>query len=91
VGTAGSANLGDKYAMFEAIHGSAPRMIERGMGDYANPASMIKAGAMLLRHICRGEAAAKLEKAMDECDVVVKSDGSGATAVQYTDALIKLL
>jgi isocitrate dehydrogenase (NAD+) len=66
-------------------------MIERGMGDYANPASMIKAGAMLLRHICRGEAAAKLEKAMDECDVVVKSDGSGATAVQYTDALIKLL
>ena len=66
-------------------------MIERGMGDYANPASMIKAGAMLLRHICRGEAAAKLEKAMDECDVVVKSDGSAATAVQYTDALIKLL
>ena len=52
---------------------------------------MIKAGAMLLRHICRGEAAAKLEKAMDECDVVVKSDDSGATAVQYTDALIKLL
>ncbi|MBQ1202462.1 MAG: isocitrate/isopropylmalate dehydrogenase family protein, partial [Loktanella sp.] len=40
VGTAGSANIGDKYAMFEAIHGSAPRMIERGMGDYANPASI---------------------------------------------------
>ena len=36
VGTAGSANIGDRYAMFEAIHGSAPRMIERGMGDYAN-------------------------------------------------------
>ena len=36
VGTAGSANIGDRYAMFEAIHGSAPRMIERGMGEYAN-------------------------------------------------------
>ncbi|MBR7179147.1 MAG: isocitrate/isopropylmalate dehydrogenase family protein, partial [Oscillospiraceae bacterium] len=42
VGTAGSANIGDRYAMFEAIHGSAPRMIERGMGAYANPASIIK-------------------------------------------------
>ena len=51
VGTAGSANLGDKYAMFEAIHGSAPRMIETGRGCYANPTSMIKASEMLLRHI----------------------------------------
>lgn len=91
VGTAGSANIGDKYAMFEAIHGSAPRMIERGMGEYANPASMIKAGAMLLRHICRVEAAEKLEKAMDACTVEVFSDGSAATAAEYTDALLELL
>ena len=91
VGTAGSANIGDKYAMFEAIHGSAPRMIERGMGDYANPASIIKAGAMLLRHICRIDAAEKLEKAMAECTVEVLSDGSAATAAEYTDALLELL
>ncbi len=91
VGTAGSANIGDRYAMFEAIHGSAPRMIERGMGQYANPASIIKASAMLLRHICRGEAAAKLEKAMDDCPVEVKSDGSAATAAEYADALMALL
>ena len=91
VGTAGSANIGDKYAMFEAIHGSAPRMIERGMGDYANPASIIKAAAMLLRHICRAEAAEKLEKAMDACTVEVKSDGTAATAAQYADALMALL
>ena len=52
VGTAGSANLGDRYAMFEAIHGSAPRLIEEGLGDYANPVSIIKAAALLLRHIC---------------------------------------
>ena len=91
VGTAGSANLGDKYAMFEAIHGSAPRMIERGMGEYANPASMIKAGAMLLRHICCADAAEKLERAMDACTVEVFSDGSAATAAEYTDALLELL
>ena len=91
VGTAGSANIGDQYAMFEAIHGSAPRMIERGMGDYANPASMIKASAMLLRHICRSAAAEKIEKALDACTVEVKSDGTAATAAQYTDALMALL
>ena len=91
VGTAGSSNVGDKYAMFEAIHGSAPRMIERGMGDYANPASIIKAAAMLLRHICRPEAAARLEKAMDECTVEVRSDGTAATAAQYADALMQML
>ena len=91
VGTAGSANIGDKYAMFEAIHGSAPRMIERGQGEYANPASMIKASAMLLRHICRTEAAEKLEKAMDACDVVVSRYIPGATGAAYTDALIQLL
>ena len=91
VGTAGSANIGDRYAMFEAIHGSAPRMIERGMGEYANPASMIKAVFMLLRHICRGEAADKLDRAMDACTVQVLSDGSAATAAAYTDALLELL
>ena len=91
VGTAGSANIGDQYAMFEAIHGSAPRMIERGMGAYANPASMIKASAMLLRHICRPVAAERIEKALDECTVEVKSDGTAATAAEYTDALMDLL
>ena len=91
VGTAGSANIGDRYAMFEAIHGSAPRMIERGQGEYANPASMIKASAMLLRHICRTEAAERLEKAMDACDVVVSRYIPGATGAAYTDAILKLL
>ena len=91
VGTAGSANIGDRYAMFEAIHGSAPRMIERGMGAYANPASIIKAAAMLLRYICRTEAAEKLEKAMAECTVQVKSDGTAATGAEYAEALIEML
>ncbi len=91
VGTAGSANIGDKYAMFEAIHGSAPRMIERGMGHYANPASIIKAAAMLLRHICRPEAAAKLEDAMANCPAVITGNASGATCEEYANALIEML
>ena len=91
VGTAGSANIGDKYAMFEAIHGSAPRMIERGMGHYANPDSILKAAAMLLRHICRADKAKQLEDAMANCPLTVKSDGSAATCQEYADAVIALL
>lgn len=91
VGTAGSANIGDRYAMFEAIHGSAPRLIENGQGEYANPASIIRASAMLLRHICRTEAAEKLEKALDNCDVVVSQYIPGATGANYTNAIIKML
>ncbi len=90
VGTAGSANLGDKYAMFEAIHGSAPRMMERGMGHYANPASMIKASAMLLRHICRTGAADRLEKAMDACAGLLVGEG-GITGAAYAEAVMKNL
>lgn len=91
VGTAGSANIGDQYAMFEAIHGSAPRMVERGMAEYANPSSIIKAGAMLLRHIGKTEAAGKLEKALETCPVVITGKTDGPTAAQYTDALIAML
>ena len=91
VGTAGSANIGDRYAMFEAIHGSAPRMLEEGLGDYANPASILKAEAMLLRHICRSAAAEKLENALATCKTVVTGDRSGATCAQYAQDLIDLL
>ena len=89
VGTAGSANLGDRYAMFEAIHGSAPRLIEEGLAAYANPASILKATAMLLRHICRTGPAERLERALDSCDVVV--DVNGATGAEYAQAVLKLL
>ena len=60
VGTAGSANIGKKYAMFEAIHGSAPRMIEEGRGQYADPCSMLRASVMLLSHIGEQEKAVAL-------------------------------
>ncbi|MDD5779135.1 MAG: isocitrate/isopropylmalate family dehydrogenase, partial [Candidatus Thermoplasmatota archaeon] len=61
VGTAGSANIGKRYAMFEAIHGSAPRMVEEGRAQYADPTSIIKAAAMLLRHIGYPQKAAQLD------------------------------
>lgn len=91
VGTAGSANIGDQYAMFEAIHGSAPRMIEEGLGDYANPSSILKALSMLLRHICRTDAAQKLETALQTCTVKVTGNRDGATCAAFTDALMELI
>jgi len=91
VGTAGSTNIGDKFAMFEAIHGSAPRMVEMGRGDYANPQSILKAAAMLLRHICRPQAAEKLENALASCPCGITGSNTGSTAKEYTDALMELL
>ena len=91
VGTAGSANMGDRYAMFEAIHGSAPRLIAAGLGDYANPTSILKAAAMLLRHICCTAEAEKLEAALDSCSVTVTGDRDGATCAEFADALMQIL
>ena len=90
VGTAGSANIGDRYAMFEAIHGSAPRMIERGDGDYANPASMFKAAEMLLRHIGYADKADLLSKAMNICletekKITITGRSNGATCKEFGD------
>jgi len=90
VGTAGSANIGDRYAMFEAIHGSAPRMIEEGLADYANPTSILKATAMLLRHICRPEAAEKLERALVETKSIV-DPSTGITCQDFSDELVSKL
>lgn len=93
VGTAGSANVGDRYAMFEAVHGSAPRMIARGMGDYANPESILRAAVMLLRHIGLAEKAAKLDDAITAAQQAAPITGTkeGNTCEQYGDALVALL
>ena len=90
VGTAGSANIGDHFAMFEAIHGSAPRLMELGLGDYASPQSILKAEAMLLRHICR-PAAARLEAALQSNPLPITGDKQGVTCQEYTDKLLELL
>ena len=96
VGTAGSANLGDVYSMFEAIHGSAPRMMEEGRGMYANPTSMLKASEMMLRHIGFTEYADKLDKALKICteqDVKYKITGrsDGATCSELGDYIMETI
>ena len=96
VGTAGSANLGGRYAMFEAIHGSAPRKIENGEGDFANPASILKALELLLRHIALPEKADRLAKALSVCTeterrVVVTGHRDGATCAAFGDYLLEKL
>ena len=96
VGTAGSANMGDRYSMFEAIHGSAPRMIEEGIGDYANPSSIFKAAEMMLSHCGLSEAAKRLADALTVCNetekrVVVTGDRDGATCKEFADYVIEKL
>ena len=95
VGTAGSANIGKQYAMFEAIHGSAPRMVEEGRADYADPSSMIKAAAMLMRHIgfidSANEIESALEKLSDVPEMKITGHSNGQSSEAYTNALIDLL
>lgn len=95
VGTAGSANIGDGCAMFEAIHGSAPRKIENGEGDYANPASILKAAELLLRHIAMPAEADRLAKAMEACReegrVVITGHRDGATCEEFGAYLLEKL
>ena len=93
VGTAGSANLGKSYAMFEAIHGSAPRMVEEGRAQYADPSSLLRAGAMMLEHIGFNELGARLHKALDICGmyekkIVMTGRSTGATNEEFGDYLM---
>lgn len=96
VGTAGSANIGNHYAMFEAVHGSAPRMVEEGRDIYADPSSVIRAGAMLLSHIGYQEEADKLFNALDICvnrekRLVMTGRDDGATGDEFADYIISKL
>ncbi len=91
VGTAGSANIGGKYAMFEAIHGSAPRLLEEGLGEYASPESILRALVLLLRHIGKVQAAEMLEKALDSATLCADGTKENATAKAYTDEILSLL
>ncbi len=96
VGTAGSANIGRHYAMFEAIHGSAPRMVEEGRVEYADPSGLIRAGAMLLNHIGFEDRGRKLEMALEICDtfekkVVVTGRPTGVKGSEFTDYLLDTL
>ena len=93
VGTAGSANIGTEYAMFEAIHGSAPRMVTEGRAQYADPSSMIRAGAMLLEHIGFSDLGEKVNMALDVCGqyerkAVTTGRSNGATTGEFGDYVV---
>ncbi len=94
VGTAGSANIGKRYAMFEAIHGSAPRMIKEGRGKYADPSSLIRASVMMLEHMGFMEKAKKLQMGLDICTrfekkLVITGRDNGATGRDFCDYLLE--
>ncbi len=96
VGTAGSGNIGKKYAMFEAIHGSAPRMVDEGRGKYADPCSMLRATVMLLSHIGMQDKADRLSDALDECmftekKYVITGRDTGCTCEEFADYVMSKL
>ena len=96
VGTAGCANIGKKYAMFEAIHGSAPRMVNEGRAQYADPCSMLRACVMLLSHIGYQDRADKLERALDICSfeekkLVITGRADGATCADFGNYVMETL
>jgi isocitrate dehydrogenase (NAD+) len=96
VGTAGSANIGKKYAMFEAIHGSAPRMISEGRGQYADPCSMLRATVMMLSHIGFQDKADALEKALDKCmftekKLTITGRDTGCTCDEFGDYVMETI
>ena len=96
VGTAGCANIGKKYAMFEAIHGSAPRMVNEGRAQYADPCSMLRACVMLLSHIGYQDKADKLERALDICSfeekkLKITGRSDGATCEDFGNYVMETL
>lgn len=96
VGTAGSANIGKRYAMFEAIHGSAPRMVQEGRAQYADPCSVIRAGVMLLNHIGYVELGRKLEMALDICGqfekkLIMTGRATGATGRDFCNYILETI
>ena len=88
VGTAGSANIGKQYGMFEAIHGSAPRMVRENRAQFADPSSVMRAGAMMLEHIGFSDLGSRLHKALDVCGqyerkIVMTGRSTGATGREF--------
>lgn len=96
LGTAASSNLGNQYAMFEAIHGTAPYLMSHKRGEYADPSSLIRAAGMLLAHIGYVDKKELLEKAMDICAVterkiVLTTFVEDASTKEFTDYVIETI
>jgi isocitrate dehydrogenase len=95
VGLGGSVNIGSGGAIFEAIHGSAPDL----PGDVANPSGLLLAGVEMLRHLGRGDVAAKvmnawlstLEDGIHTRDIVGPQTVEHAGTRRFTEAVIERL
>mgnify|MGYP002677564147 FL=1 len=96
LGSACSSNIGNKYALFEAIHGTAPYLMSHGRGDYANPCSLIRAIGQMLIHIGYADRNELLDSALEICTVtekklVVTTETKDASAAEFTDYLIETI
>ncbi len=96
LGNACSSNIGSHYALFEAIHGTAPYLIEHNRGAYANPCSLIRAMGQMLIHIGYADRNDLLEKALEICTVtekklVVTTFAEDASAAEFTDYLLETI
>ena len=74
-------------------HGSAPRMVQEGRAKFADPSSLVRAGAMLLEHIGFNDIGGKLHKALDICGqyekrIVMTGRPNGATSKEYGDYIL---
>ena len=96
LGTASSSNIGDQYALFEAIHGVGNFLVQHNRAQYADPCSLIRAMGEMISHIGYPEKKEQLVKALDICTrterkVVITTDKDGATAEEFTDYLLDTL
>ena len=92
LGVAAGANLGERHAMFEAVHGTAPDIAGKGI---ANPLALMLAGVMMLEHLSMKDEAARLADAIHETlaarEIRTGDQGGTATTDQITDEVIRRL
>ena len=90
LGLVPGANIGEKGAMFEAVHGSAPDIAGQGI---ANPTALLQSGILMLRHIGERTAADRVENAMldvfREGKVRTRDIGGTARTAEFADAIIQ--
>jgi isocitrate dehydrogenase (NAD+) len=92
LGVVGAANLGTEFAVFEAVHGSAPDIAGKQL---ANPTALLLSAVLMLRHIDEGAAAdrimAALGAALTARSVRTRDLGGTASTLEFADAVIKAL
>jgi len=92
LGLVPGANIGDEYAVFEAVHGSAPDIAQQ---DLANPCAMIASALMMLRYLEEYEAAERIEKALfavlAEKPLRTRDLGGKAGTKEFTTHVIRKL